>query len=156
MTDSELLQTLRRLLLALGAAVFGGTLVELIFAEHTDGLVQLVPIVCCLAGLATICLVWISPGARVLRAARVLMGIVLAASLFGVYEHLRSAYEMTRDFHPGMSGIDLWKTTVTSSIPILAPGALAAGAAVVLIGTWRLRPITARATSPSTRALSRT
>jgi hypothetical protein len=133
MNDDDLLERTRALLLGLTAQMFIMTMVELVFAEHTDGLIQLIPFACCLLGLAMIALVWRRRDTSRVRIFRYAMAVIAAASVFGMAEHLWNAYEMTRDFHPGIGGWDLVHTTLTSSIPLLAPGALAAGAFVSLI-----------------------
>jgi hypothetical protein len=153
MSDSDLLPKLRQFLMGLAALMFVATIVELIFAKHTDGWVQLIPFLCCTAGLVMLALVWQHPDPRVLLAHRTIMGVVLAASLFGIYEHIMSAVEITRDFHPGLRGMDFWKTVLTSSTPILAPGALAATAFVALISTYGLQP--QRQAAPQRRSLHR-
>lgn len=138
MSDSALLERMRALLLGLSALLFGGTIVELIFAEHTDGFIQLLPLACCAVGLLTLVLISRTHDSGPIRAGRIVLGLIAAASLFGMAEHLWNAYLMTRDFHPGIAGWDMIRTTLTSSIPLLAPGALAAGAGVALIATYGL------------------
>src|SRR5690349_7757347 len=133
MNDPDPLHKIRSLLLGLAAVMFAATIVELIFAKHTDGWIQLLPFVCCAAGLVTLALVWLRTAPAILLMHRATMGLIVVARLFGIYEHLRSAIEITRDFHPGMNGVDFWKTVLTSSTPILAPGALAVTAFVALI-----------------------
>ena len=133
MNDDALLERTRELLLGLSALMFVMTMIELVFAKHTDGLIQLIPFACCILGLAMIALVWRRHDAGRIRTLRFAMAAIAAASVFGMAEHLWNAYEMTRDFHPGIGGWALVQTTLTSSIPLLAPGALAAGAFVSLI-----------------------
>lgn len=138
MSDSALLERMRVLLLGLSGLMFGATIVELIFAKHTDGLIQLLPFACCAVGMLMLALLWRTHDAGSIRIARIVLGLIAAASVFGMAEHLWNAYLMTRDFHPGIAGWDLVHTTLTSSIPILAPGALAAGAFVALIASYGL------------------
>ena len=146
MNDVALLERTRELLMGLSAMMFGATIVELIFAKHTDGLIQLIPFACCAFGLLMLALVWRQRDAGRVRMLRIAMAVIAAASLFGMAEHLWNAYEMTRDFHPGIGGWDLVHTTLTSSIPLLAPGALAAGALVALISVYGL-PVPVRESS---------
>ena len=138
MSDSALLERTRVLLLGLSGLMFGATIVELVFAEHTDGLLQLLPFACCAIGLLMIVLVWRNREPSRVRMARIVLALIAAASVFGMAEHLWNAYLMTRDFHPGIGGWDLVETTLTSSIPLLAPGALAAGAFVAMVATYGL------------------
>jgi hypothetical protein len=122
------------------------TMAELVFAKHTDDFIQLIPFGCCIFGLAMIALVWRRHDAGRIRTLRYAMEAIAAASVFGMAEHLWNAYEITRDFHPGIAGWELVRTTLTSSIPLLAPGALAAGAFVSLIAMHGLpspAPVTA-------------
>jgi hypothetical protein len=154
MNDDDLLERTRALLLGLSALMFIMTMVELVFAEHTDGLIQLIPFACCLLGLAMIALVWRRRDTSRVRIFRYAMAVIAAASVFGMAEHLWNAYEMTRDFHPGIGGWDLVHTTLTSSIPLLAPGALAAGAFVSLIAMHGL-PSPAPAPMAATSRLRR-
>lgn len=138
MSDSALLDRTRQLLLGLSGLMFGATIVELVFAEHTDGLIQLLPFACCVLGLLMLVIVWRNHDPSRVRMTRVVLSLIVAASVFGMAEHLWNAYLMTRDFHPGIDGWELVRTTLTSSIPLLAPGALAAGAFVALIATYGL------------------
>lgn len=154
MNDDALLERTRELLLGLSALMFVMTMIELVFAKHTDGLIQLIPFACCLLGLAMIALVWRRHDAGRIRTLRYAMAAIAAASVFGMAEHLWNAYQMTRDFHPGIGGWDLVHTTLTSSIPLLAPGALAAGALVSLIAMHGL-PSPAPAPVASARQLRR-
>lgn len=139
MSDSDLLQRTRKFLLGLSALMFGATIVELIFAKHTGELVQLIPFLCCFAGLATLGLIWKRPDARAMTIHRGVMGVIVIASLFGIFEHFWGAMELTREFHPGLNGLEFWRTVLTSSVPILAPGALAATAFIGLIATYGLQ-----------------
>jgi hypothetical protein len=142
MSDTVLLERTRALLLGLSAAMFGATIIELVFAKHTDGWIQLIPFVCCGVGLLMVALIWWNRDGGMVRGTRIVLSLIAAASLFGIYEHLESAYETARYFHPGMGGWELARTTLTSSTPILAPGALAAGALVAIIATSGLpRPV---------------
>lgn len=152
MSDAALLERTRALLLGLSASMFAATIVELVLAKHTDGIIQLLPFACCAVGLLTIALVWRQRDAGRVRTLRIAMGAIAAASVFGMAEHLWNAYQMTVDFHPGIDGWDLVHTTLTSSIPLLAPGALAAGALVSLVAMHGL-PSPARI--PSTNRLLR-
>jgi hypothetical protein len=154
MNEDALLERTRELLLGLSALMFVMTMIELVFAKHTDGLIQLIPFACCLLGLAMIALVWRRHDAGRVRTLRYAMATIAAASVFGMVEHLWNAYEMTRDFHPGIGGWDLVHTTLTSSIPLLAPGALAAGAFVSLIAMHGL-PSPEPAPAASARSLRR-
>lgn len=138
MSDSALLERTRVLLLGLSGMMFGATIVELVFAGHTDGFIQLIPFACCAIGLLMIFLVWRKSDPSRVRIARFVLSLIAAASVFGMAEHLWNAYLMTRDFHPGIGGWDLVRTTLTSSIPLLAPGALAAGAFVAMVATYGL------------------
>ncbi len=138
MSDSALLERTRVLLLGLSGMMFGATIVELIFAGHTDGFIQLIPFACCAIGLLMIFLLWRNHDPARVRIARIVLGLIAAASVFGMGEHLWNAYLTARDFHPGIGGWNLVQTTLTSSIPILAPGALAAGAFVAMVATYGL------------------
>ncbi len=83
-------------------------------------------------------LIWRNHDPGRVRIARIVLALIAAASVFGMAEHLWNAYLMTRDFHPGIGGWDMVHTTLTSSIPLLAPGALAAGAFVAMVATYGL------------------
>lgn len=150
MSDTLLLERTRALLMALSGSMFGATIIELVFAEHTDGWIQLLPFACCAAGLLALVLLWQRPDAARVRIARIVLALIVAASVFGMAEHAWNAYEMARDFHPGIGGWELVHTTLTSSIPLLAPGALAAGAFVGFVATYGLQGHPNPALQPAT------
>ncbi len=88
MSDTALLERTRALLLGLSALMFAATIVELVFAKHTDGIIQLIPFACCAVGLLTIALVWRTSSAR-LRELR-LLAETIATPVARYLEQLRA------------------------------------------------------------------
>src|SRR5690242_1604697 len=88
MDTTTIEQRLRTFLLALAGFMCLGTVAELALAEHTKTLVQLTPFVLCGVGLVTVIVALLRPRRETLIALRVVMGLLMAGSLFGIYEHL--------------------------------------------------------------------
>lgn len=138
-----LVRTLRLGLLGLAALSVLATAYELAAERHWDSVVRLVPWVTLLGLVAAIALAATRRPALVV-AARVLAGLALVSSLFGIYQHtaenhragaLDSAYSDSWD---NRSAVSQWFLAVTKSVgpaPPLAPGVLGQNALLVLLAT---------------------
>lgn len=136
MTTKIVEQRLRGFLLWLAGAMCAGTLVELWLQDHYEEPLQLLPIVLCgLGGLAVLAVI-ARPHRMTVWALRGVMVIVGPSSLFGVYEHLVSNWEIVRETKPTL---ELWATAwqaAHGAAPLLAPGILALAASVALAATY--------------------
>lgn len=127
----------RRFLLGLSGLVFAGTVPELIFSEHTETTMQWVPFVLCGLGMASVGAAWLRTTPFVLKGHRLLMALIAAGGIFGVYEHLRKNYLFEAEIRPSSGFWEAMGHALFGSSPLLAPGILTLGAVLALAYTWR-------------------
>lgn len=97
---------------------------------------QFVPFVLCASGLLMLWWTRRRPGRRALLALRLCMAVIAAGSLLGAWEHFEGNYEFARETHPHAARWTLVRSGLTGRDPLLAPGILAAAAAVTLAATY--------------------
>jgi hypothetical protein len=131
------LARLRRFLLALAAVLLAGAVVELLLVEHTEDTLQLLPFVLCGLGVVAIIVALVRPARLTLLALRVLMPLVAAGSLLGVYLHVESNLELERELNPGMAAGPLLLGALGGANPLLAPGVLAVAAVLALAAAYQ-------------------
>ncbi len=136
MNEGIRLRQLRTFLYALAAAMFAGTVLELLAVEHYQDAIQLIPFGLCALGVLAIGLVWLKPGPTVVLAFRVFMVITAVGSLFGVYKHLEGNYEFAHELRPRAGFSDLLEATLKGGAPMMAPGILAIGAIIAVAATF--------------------
>lgn len=136
MSDLERLARLTTLLYALSAALFAGTIVELLSAKHFQEPMQLVPFALCVAGLVAIGVAWKRPSRQSVLALRLVMLIAAGGSLLGMWEHLEGNIGFIQEMHPDVTGWRLLLGAVTGRAPLLASGALAVAGAVAIAATF--------------------
>lgn len=112
------------------------TVVELWFEEHTGDPIQLLPFVLCALGAAAIAVALVRPGRKSLRVLRVVMGVTLFGSLFGIYEHLEHNWEFAKEIRPNATFSVLLNDTLHGGNPLLAPGILALAATLAIAATY--------------------
>lgn len=136
---------LRRGILALAWLTLLATAAELGLERHWKDDQLIAWVVTALATLAVV-LVSVRPRRGSLWAARALAVAVLGASAFGVVEHVKANYEageLDANYAarwPSMSESARWQAAALKSVgpaPILAAGALADVAVLVLLATMR-------------------
>lgn len=127
----------RRFLLGLSGLVFVGTVPELILTEHTESTMQWVPFVLCGLGAISVCAAWLRATPGLLKVHRVLMSLIAAGGLFGVYEHLRHNYLFEAEIRPSADFTEAMGHALFGSSPLFAPGILTLGAVLALAYTWR-------------------
>ena len=138
MTPEVTLSRLRRFLLALSAVLLGGAVAELWLVEHTEDPVQLLPFVlCALGAAAAVAALLRRPGRAMLWALRVVMLLVAAGSLLGVYLHVESNAQLERELNPGMTATQVVFGALGGANPLLAPGVLAVAAVLALAATYQ-------------------
>ena len=134
------LQVVRRILLAILVIGLTGTAVELLLLDHVEDKIQLVPLAAIALGLGAL-------GWHVFRASRasllavqVVMALLLAAGLAGIFFHVRANLEFQREFDPALKGGALWWQAIRAKVPpALAPGVLVQFALIGLAYTYRQR-----------------
>ena len=137
MSPAEVLSRLRRFLLVFSALLLGGSLVELFLVEHTEDAVQLIPFALCGLGALSALAALFKPGRATLSALRVCMLLVVAGSLFGVYEHVSNNLAFRMEVNPNAATGELMRGALGGANPLLAPGILAAAAALALAATYK-------------------
>lgn len=134
----------RGVLLGLALLVMAGTALELAMERHWDDPIKLIPWLALGVLLVAIALVAFSPSNARLRLARVICALVLAASAFGIYEHIEENRKAgALDFRfterwESMSPADQWWKAATKTVgpaPVLAAGVLAQAALMIAAAT---------------------
>src|SRR4051794_5002931 len=128
---------LRLWLMLLAAAVFPGTIVELILERHYDKLMQFVPFVLCVAAFFTLALVIVKATPLTIWAMRLVMLTMFPVTLLGMWQHLDGNMDFQRDIRPNAGTWELLSNAIHGAAPLLAPGILALAAGVALIATYR-------------------
>lgn len=128
---------LRRFQLALAAAVCAGVIAELALIGHTEGWVQWIPIVLSALAMPLYGLAYARPSRGVLLGLRVGMIILLAAGVYGVYEHFEHNLEFELEIQPNATFADVWLEALQGASPALAPGALGLAGLLGLTATFR-------------------
>jgi hypothetical protein len=143
MNDRDRLARLTTFLYGLAAAMFAGTIVELLAAKHYQEPMQLIPFALCGVGIAAVLLAWQRPTRATVQGLRLLMLVTAAATLLGVWKHLEGNIGFIREMHPATSGWPLLAGALTGRAPFLASGVLAAAATTAIAATfaagWSLR-----------------
>lgn len=149
---------LRRALLALTAIALVGTAVELVIGRHWESAPQVIPFgVIGVAGV-TLWLVATARSAGRLRVARGLAVLVLAASAFGVWEHVEGNQDAgaldqrTAASWETTPALTRWWLALSGGVgpaPPLAPGVLGQAALMLLAATLR-HPASETAEDPET------
>lgn len=122
-------------ILALGMA---GTLTELLLLEHTEDLVQWVPMILLVAALAVLLWQSVSEGAASLQLMRWLMCGFVAAGVAGIYFHFRGSVEFKLESQPNLAGMALfWQAISAKTPPFLAPGAMVQLGLLGLVYTYK-------------------
>lgn len=133
----------RKVLTGLAVLSLAGTVVELAAERHWETWIQRLPWVAVILLLAAAALA-LRSSRKSDVAVRLLSVAVIAASLFGVYEHIHANYETAPlDFRyterwPSMSELDRWWAAASKSVgpsPPLAAGVLAQAALLLLAAT---------------------
>ena len=144
--ETSLERRYRRFLLWLSACICAGTVVELWLSKHTEDAIQFVPFVLCAIGFAAILAALLRPQRSTLIALRVVMVLLVAGSLLGMYEHLAGNFGFELEIRPGATFSDVWFAALRGSNPLLAPGILALAGILSTAATYK-HPALARGTN---------
>lgn len=124
-------------MLFIAAAIFIGTILELLLLEHTEEAAQFVPFVLSMAGFLAVIGVLLAQRRSLLRALRIVMLLVALGGGLGFVLHMKNNIEFEQEIHPGASlGDVLWESLHGAS-PVLAPGILIIAAGIAAAATWR-------------------
>ncbi|MDX1996566.1 MAG: hypothetical protein SF066_02515 [Thermoanaerobaculia bacterium] len=128
----------RRALLALVALGLLGTLAELLLIPHFEDNWQLAPLV--ISGLAVGGIAWHlgAPGRASARALAVLLLLLAACGVAGLWLHFAANLEFEREVARDVEGFALvWRALHGTAPPSLAPGALVYLALLGGLALWR-------------------
>ncbi len=139
MNAAEVLRRLRQFLLTLSILIFGGTLLELWFVEHTGEAIQWLAFVFAGIGLAAAVLALLRRQPSTVLITRVLMVIVIGGSFLGVYQHVSNNVAFEREIQPNATTRQLIWKGVSGANPLLAPGTLAIASLLSLAALYRYR-----------------
>lgn len=137
MSGNNIEQRLRRFLLAVTAAIFIGTVIELVLVDHTEETLQWVPFILSSLGFITVGWVWFAPGKKSLLVLRWVMVAVALGSLVGIYLHFSGNLAFTREINPSYSLSESIVPALKGSYPLLAPGVLFLAGTLGIAATWR-------------------
>jgi hypothetical protein len=119
------LEALRRFLFVILIVGMGGTAVELVLLEHTEGRIQVIPVVLLTLGVVAVVRHGVWPGAGSAGTVRAVMAAFVVAGLVGVYYHYEANVEFQLEGDPSLSGRALlMKVLEAKTPPALAPGVM--------------------------------
>lgn len=130
-------QRLRRFLLAVTAAIFIGSVFELILIGHTEVTLQWTPFIISAVGLAAVVLARISPGRRTVLTLRWVMIVAMAGSLVGMWLHFSGNLAFTQEINPSNTLTESIWPAMKGSYPLLAPGIIFLAGVLGYGATWR-------------------
>jgi hypothetical protein len=136
--EPAVLQTVRRLLLALLTIALLGTALDLVLLDHYEDGWQWAPLVMIAFALPAIAWLWRSPTASAVTAVRIIMVLVVATGLAGVLLHLNGSREFQHEIDPSLGGWSLFVKIITAKAPpALAPAAMIQIGLLGLLATYR-------------------
>jgi hypothetical protein len=118
----RVLKMLRRVLSGILAFGLGGTGIELLLLEHTEGFWQKVPLVLIVLSLAAMLTLAVFPRTFTVRVFQITMMLLLAGGIAGLIMHFNGNMEFELEMHPGQTGFKLYWETLKGATPALAPG----------------------------------
>jgi thiamine transporter ThiT len=129
---------LRRLLLALVAFGIVSIATDLVFLEHYEDGLMLIPLGALALGLASLVASVVSAVPRTVRLFQIVMGVLIVTGLVGAVLHFRGSLEFQVDLDPTLSTAALfWKVMHMKAPPTLAPGAFVQLGLLGLASTYR-------------------
>jgi hypothetical protein len=136
MSTEIITQRFRLFLLTLSGFILAGTVVELWLTEHTESLVQWIPFFLAGLGLLMIVVVLFRPQRALLVGLRIVMGMMVLGSLFGIYEHVEHNLAFELEIQPSATASQVFMKALGGANPLLAPGILALAALLALAATY--------------------
>ncbi len=128
---------LRKFLLGTTAAIFVGTVIELILVEHTADTVQWIPFILSGVGFLTVLAAWIAPFRGMIMALRGVMVLMVAGGLYGLYEHFNENLAFAMEIDPGLEKSRAIMEALYGANPMMAPGIFCLAGLLGLFATYR-------------------
>lgn len=132
MKAEKIIDSLYRFFIGFGIFVFIGTLVELIALNHTREELQYVPFVLVPLGIILAVLLLLKTGTGVQKLSAIGMWIVAGGGLVGMAVHVISNLESVFEGGATLSFGRILQQAIGGRNPLLAPGTLTIGAAMIL------------------------
>jgi hypothetical protein len=132
-----LIETWRKLGLALLVFGIAGVLLELYLLEHFEDTPQWTPIALLGVGLLVGPWVVVKPGRAAVRALQGLMALYVGSGAVGIYFHLKANVEFELELHASAAGMDLVMESLRGAMPALAPGTMVQLGLLGLLMTFR-------------------
>ena len=92
-------------------------IVELWLEEHTGDAPQLIPFFLCGFGAAAIAAAIVRPRRTTVKLLRIVMGVMLFGSLFGLFEHVEHNWEFAKEIRPNATFSVLLSDTLHGANP---------------------------------------
>ena len=122
--DSEILKTIRLILLITAISTMIGLEAELFLLGHLKALLQLVPVIVIAVGLGSIAWYGLTRTGTSIRVFQVTMSLCIAAGVLGMVFHLAFSATEARKKQNSLYGMRLIGEALTGVAPPLAPAAL--------------------------------
>ena len=116
---------LRRFLLLLLALGLLGSGVELLLLEHTETLIQWLPLLMIVVALVACGSMAFRPTRGKVRAFRAVMVLLIGTGTLGLIQHYQGNMEFELEMRPTMGGLELFRESMMGATPALAPGMIA-------------------------------
>jgi hypothetical protein len=136
MSESLVLQRLRRLLLVLAILVSLGVIAELVITEHTDEPLQWVPIGLCTLTIIVALVVLFRPERNTLLMLRGVMLVAMLSGVVGMFVHLDGNLEFAREVNAVKASASPIAAAFEGGNPPLAPGAMGVLGMITLLATY--------------------
>jgi hypothetical protein len=133
----DVLEQVRRLLLAIFAVGAVGLAAELALLGHYEEWRQIVPVALLGASLVALGWLWGGPSRASVATFRAVMGFCLLAGVVGMWFHFNGNREFELEMDATMAGWALFSEAMSGATPALAPGALVQLALIGLAATFR-------------------
>lgn len=98
-----------------------GTLLELVFIGHYEGVNQLIPILVIGITLISFLVLLFFKTFLVRKVFKAMLIVSAVSGLLGVYFHLDSNFQFEKEIRPNISSADLFWESLSGALPVLAP-----------------------------------
>jgi hypothetical protein len=149
MTTNTVEQRLRTFLLVTTAGICVFTVAELWLTEHMESAIQLIPFVLCGVGLIAVLAALFRPRRGTLWTLRLVMALLIAGSLFGIWEHLEGNIGFALEIRPTATTSEVLVEALKGANPLLAPGILGLAGMLALAATYAHPALAKRRSTPA-------
>ena len=135
--ESEILKTIRLILLITAILTMIGLEAELFLLGHFKALLQLAPVIVIAVGLGSIAWYGLARTGTTIRVFQVTMSLCIASGVIGMVFHLAFSASEARKKQISLYGMRLIREALTGAAPPLAPAALIQVGVIGLAYTFR-------------------